>query len=230
MADGIRLRVLTYNVHSRRDDVTALGTVVRDLAPDIAIIQEGPRRLRWRQKSAALARTTGLLVAGGGLPALGNLILTSMRVSVHDCTCVRFPLTPGRHMRGAVLVRCSVGRVPFFVVGTHLSLDAQERASQARLLKKDLAGLDAPVLFGADLNENSGGAAWRTLADGLCDAAVATDHADLGTFPAADPRDRIDAIFADPRCSIEEYQVVQTDEARAASDHLPLVVDLTVAA
>ena len=87
MADGIRLRVLTYNVHSRRDDVTALGTVVRDLAPDIAIIQEGPRRLRWRQKSAALARTTGLLVAGGmsaAFSTVAGLMLTGSASFSHD--------------------------------------------------------------------------------------------------------------------------------------------------
>ena len=228
MADGIRLRVLTYNVHSRRDDVAALGSVVRDLAPDVAIIQEGPRRLRWRQQSAAFARLTGLLVAGGGLPALGNLVLTNMRVSVREATCVRFPLTPGRHMRGAVFVRCSIGRVPFVVVGSHLSLDAQERTSQATLLKKHLAELDAPVLFGGDLNENSGGSAWRTIADGLCDAAVATDRAHLGTFPGGDPRERIDAVFVDQGCAITDYQVIQTDETRAASDHLPIVVDLAL--
>ena len=56
MTGGQRLRVLSYNVHGQRDDVAALGRLVRDLAPDIAIIQEAPRRFRWRQKCAQLAR------------------------------------------------------------------------------------------------------------------------------------------------------------------------------
>jgi endonuclease/exonuclease/phosphatase family metal-dependent hydrolase len=228
MVDGVRLRLLTYNVHSQRDDVAALGSVLQDIAPDIAIVQEAPRRLRWRQKSAALARLAGMVVAGGGLPALGNLVLTNLRVAVRDVECAQFPLTPGRHLRGAVLVHGTVGRTPFVVVGSHLSLDAQERAVQAELLKKRLAEVGAPVLVGADLNENSGGAAWRILADGLSDVAVVAGRAEAATFPARQPRDRIDAIFVDPRCTVLDYQVVRTSAALAASDHLPVVVDLVL--
>lgn len=226
MTGGIRLRVLTYNVHSQRDDLTALGEVVRQIAPDIAIIQEAPRRMRWRQRSAGLARRTGLVVGGGGLPALGNLILTSLRVGVHRTQYLRFPLTAGRHLRGAVLLNCSVARTRFVVVGSHLSLDATERATQAALLKQELAAAAGPVIVGADLNENSGGSAWRTLSDGLTDAATATGHGQTGTFPAGDPRERIDAVFCDPRCTVLDYQVVSTDAARAASDHLPVVADI----
>ena len=51
-----KLRVLSYNLHSLRDDRRALAEVVRGVAPDVAILQEAPRRFRWRQKSAPLAR------------------------------------------------------------------------------------------------------------------------------------------------------------------------------
>ncbi len=161
------LRVLSYNIHSLRDDTRALASVVRAVAPDVAIIQEAPRRFRWRQKCADLARSFDMVVGGGGLPALGNLILTSLRVRARDTWSVQFPLTPGRHMRGAAFVRCVVGRTPFLAAGSHLSTDANERPGQATLLKKYLDEADEPVVFGGDLNENSGGAAWRTLADGL---------------------------------------------------------------
>jgi endonuclease/exonuclease/phosphatase family metal-dependent hydrolase len=171
-----------------------------------------------------------LLVAGGGLPGLGNLVLTSLRVRVHDSRYLRFPLTPGRHLRGVVACRCRVGRVPFVVAGSHLSLDAAERVSQATLLKKYLAEVqaeaDVPVIFGGDLNENSGGAAWRTIADGLTDAAVAAGRAGVATFPSVRPRERFDAVFLDPRCTVLDYRVVDTPQARAASDHLPVVVDV----
>jgi endonuclease/exonuclease/phosphatase family metal-dependent hydrolase len=208
----------------------ALGAVVRELAPDIAIIQEGPRRLRWRQKAVTLARRTGMLLAGGGLPSLGNLVLTTMRVGVRGVDCVQFPLTPGRHLRGAVLVRCVVGRTWFVVAGSHLSTDATERPSQAELLKHRLTRLDAPVLFGGDLNENSGGAAWRTIADGLVDVAEAALLAHLATFPSVGPTDRIDAVFVDPRWQVLGYQVVRTPATLAASDHLPVVADLLLPA
>jgi endonuclease/exonuclease/phosphatase family metal-dependent hydrolase len=222
------LRVVSYNIHGQRDDADALRETVRALAPDVVVIQEAPRRLRWRTKCAHLARSFGLVYAVGGLPSLGNLILTNFRVRVHATWCLQYPLTPGRHMRGAAFARCSVGATPFTVAGSHLSVDATERVGQATRLKKALAEADAPVIFAADLNENSGGAAWRMLADGLTDAAVAAGRADTATFPCADPRERIDAVFVDPRVTVVRYEVVDSAVARRASDHLPIMVDLTL--
>jgi len=223
-----RLRIVSYNVHGQRDDVAALAETVRGLAPDVVVVQEAPRRFRWRTKCAQLATSFGLLYAAGGLPSLGNLILTNFRVRVHHTWHMRFPLTPGRHLRGAVFARCSVGPSPFTVAGSHLSLDAAERIGQATLLGKALTEADAPVIFAADFNENSGGAAWRTLADGLVDAAVAAGRPGGRTYPASGPRERIDAVFTDPRIRVVRYEVVDSPVARRASDHLPVVVDLTL--
>ncbi|GLI00116.1 endonuclease/exonuclease/phosphatase family protein [Phytohabitans aurantiacus] len=222
----MKLRVLSYNVHSQRDDQQALAGVVREVGPDVVVVQEGPRRFRWRSKGAALAHSFGMVVAAGGLPSLGNLILTTLRVRVHRQWCIRFPLTPGRHLRGAAFAECSVGPARFVVVGSHLSTDATERPGQAELLRAELSKVDLPVILGADLNENSGGAAWRTIADGLTDAAVAADRADRHTFSCVNPRDRIDALFVDPRVQVLEYDVVDTPETRQASDHFPVLTDL----
>jgi endonuclease/exonuclease/phosphatase family metal-dependent hydrolase len=218
-----KLRVLSYNLHSLRDDRRALTQVVREVAPDVAILQEAPRRFRWRQKSAALARDFELVIGGGGLPSLGNLILVNLRVRPFDAFDLRYPLTPGRHMRGAAFVRCRVGRSAFTAVGSHLSTDATERPSQAAVLKERLAALAEPVIFAADLNENSGGAAWRTLADGLVDSAGTDER---HTFPCSAPRERLDVVFVDPRLTVLSYEVVDTPAARQASDHFPIVVEL----
>ncbi len=222
-----RLRLLSYNVHGQRDDVGALAAVVRAADPDVAVVQEGPRRLRWRTRSAALAGRLGLFVAGGGEPALGNLVLVGMRVRVHGHRCVQFPLRAGRHMRGAVLVECSVGRTRFVVAGSHLATDARERPLQAAILRRTLAGAQSPVLLGLDLNEEPDGSAWRVLSEagGLVDPAAVTGAA---TFPAAGPCRRIDAVFVDPRCEIVDYRVLDSPEARRASDHLPVLVDVVL--
>ena len=71
----------------------------------MVIVQEAPRRFRWRHKCAALADDFGMVVAAGGLPSLGNLLLVSLRVRVHETWCLRYPLTPGRHLRGAAFAR-----------------------------------------------------------------------------------------------------------------------------
>lgn len=222
---GVPLRVLSYNIHRQRDDSAALATVVRAVAPDVLIVQEAPRRFRWRQKSAALAEAFGLVVAAGGLPSLGNLLLTSLRVRVLATRCERFPLTQGRHLRGAAFAECEVGGARFVVAGSHLSTDSMERPGQAAQFKRELVGADWPVVAGADLNEEPDGLAWRTIADGLTDTAVA-DRADRLTYSCSNPRRRIDAIFVDPRITVVDYDVVDTPQTRRASDHFPVLVDL----
>lgn len=224
------LRVVSYNVHALRDDLAALAAVVRGLAPDVVVLQEAPRRFRWRYRTARLAHDFGLVYAAGGLPSLGNVILTNLRVRVHDTWCLRFPLTPGRHMRGAAFARCSVNGAPFVVVGSHLSTDAAERPSQAALLKQAMSDVDLPVVLGADLNDSSGGAAWRTLAEGMRDVAAEAGAADRCTFPCPTPRDRIDVLFVDPRIAVGRYDVVDGPQVRRASDHFPIVADLTLPA
>ncbi|PZM97864.1 MAG: endonuclease [Actinobacteria bacterium] len=223
---------MSYNVHGQRDDVAALAAAVRTLDPDVVIVQEGPRRFRWRHKCAALAHRLGLVVGGGGLPALGNLLLTSLRVRVLESWCLRYPLTPGRHLRGAVFAHCAVARTRFTVAGTHLSTDAAERREQAVRFRRAVAaatGATGLIVVGADLNEEPGGAAWRAVADGLTDAAVAGGSgAGDATFPATNPQRRIDALFVDPRIRVLRCEVEDTAETRRASDHLPVVAELSL--
>jgi endonuclease/exonuclease/phosphatase family metal-dependent hydrolase len=216
-----RLRVLSYNVHGLKDDRAALIALVRDLAPDVLIVQEAPRRLWWRNKCAALANDAGMVVAAGGLPALGNLLLVSLRVRVHESWCMRYPLTPGRHLRGAAFLRGSVRGGDFTVSGSHLATDPAERPAQAALWKEALDGLEGPVIAAADLNEGPGGGAWRTVEDGLVSSTAGTF-----TYPATLPARLIDGLFVTPDITIERYEVVESDLARRASDHLPVLADL----
>jgi len=226
----VRLRVVSYNVHGLRDDRRALASVVRGLDPDVVVVQEAPRRLRWRTRCATLAHEWNLVYAAGGQPSLGNLIVTSLRVKVHAVAHLRYPLTPGRHMRGAALAACSVGGASFVVAASHLATDDAERPGQARLLKEAIGRYDAPVVCAADVNETADGASWQLLAEGLVDTAAASGAADRATFPAHAPWRRIDAVFVAPACQVEGYEVVDTPAARAASDHLPVVVDLRLPA
>ncbi|WP_018351066.1 endonuclease/exonuclease/phosphatase family protein [Longispora albida] len=220
------LRVVSYNIHSRRDDQAALARVVRALNPDVLFVQEAARRFRWRHHCAELARGTGLYYASGGLPGLGNLILVSLRVSVHEAWGMRFPLTPGRHMRGAAFARCSVGGRPFVAAGTHLSTDDAERPSQAVLLAAALSELNGgPLLFGADFNETDGGSAWRTLADGRIDPGAAEQ---AHTYSVGNPRRRIDGLLIDPECAVSGYQVVTTPDTALASDHFPVYAEVSL--
>ena len=219
------LRVLTYNVHGRKDDRAALASAVRGLRPDVVLVQEAPRRFRWRHGCAALADSFGLVVAAGGLPALGNLILVDLRLRVLATHCLRYPLTPGRHLRGAAFARCSAGGVEFTGSGSHLATDPVERPAQAKHWKAELDAVDGPLIAGGDLNEGPGGSAWDTVAAGLTDAA---GGAGTPTYPARSPRTRLDAIFVGPGVEVRSLTVVDTEETRRASDHLPVLAELTI--
>jgi endonuclease/exonuclease/phosphatase family metal-dependent hydrolase len=223
--DDFRLRVVSYNVHGLHEDRAALDSVIRTLAPDVVVVQEAPRRFRWRARCAEIAHSWGMLYSAGGLPSLGNLIVTSQRVFTDETWYLRYPLTPGRHMRGAAFARCSIGPVTFTVAGSHLSTDASERVSQAQMLNDALAAVDGPLIFGCDVNETAIGPSWHALASGLVDAGKAGDQA---TFTAKDPLRRIDGLFVSPDLEVERFFVADGADARAASDHLPIVADLRV--
>ena len=78
-----------------------------------------------------------------------------------DTWCVRFPLTPGRHMRGAASPTARSPASRFVVAGSHLSTDPAERPAQAARSSGRWPRRTHPVVAGADLNEGPDGPAWR---------------------------------------------------------------------
>ena len=225
---GVRLRVVAYNIHSSRDDLNALAAVVQGLKPDILIVQEGPRRLRWRTKAAALAHSFGMFYATGGQPSLGNVIMTNLRVRVRDTWEVRFPLKPGRHMRGAAFARCEAGGVSFTAVGTHLATDDEERPSQAERLRQAIAEIEGPVILGGDLNDVPGSPSWELVHSALVDVGERTGAGDVCTFPCRGADRRIDTVAVTESIGLEAYHVERNEMTRRASDHFPVVADLAL--
>jgi len=139
------------DVRGQRGDLAGLSALIRQAAPDVAVITGTPWRLRTRPRAADLASRSGLFAAAGNASTLGNVILVSLRVDVHDTWCVQFPLVPGDRLCGAVLARCSVGSDTFVVAGTRLSASAPDRARQAGILTRVLSEVDEPVVLAGDL-------------------------------------------------------------------------------
>jgi endonuclease/exonuclease/phosphatase family metal-dependent hydrolase len=221
------MRVLTWNVRSLRDDRSRIVTTLRELRPDVVCLQEAPRWLRSRTRLAALARESGLLFVCGGRASAGTAVLVAMRVPVDRSTEVRFPPLRRLHRRGLAAVSVSTTGGTVAVGSVHLGLDGAQRLDHASRIR-GLLGRGQPdgVVVAGDLNEGPGRPAWSLLSDGLVDVAAAsgTDHA---TFPAQQPRVRIDAVFVSPGIPARAVDPVRVG-LEEASDHLPVVVDLQV--
>src|SRR5439155_20541180 len=108
MANGPLVRIVSYNIHSLRDDQAVLDAVVRAMAPDVLVVQEAMRWVNPFTWFVDLARRFGMAHETGGIRAHGNAVLTSARVTVLHRQFVRYPLAVGHYPRGALFLRCAV--------------------------------------------------------------------------------------------------------------------------
>ncbi|MFJ2743956.1 endonuclease/exonuclease/phosphatase family protein [Streptomyces sp. NPDC087440] len=227
------VRVLSYNIRSMRDDREALARVVRACAPDLVLIQEAPRFFRWRKKAAWLAAHSDLVVLSGGATAAGPLLLCSLRATVERTEDVLLPRTPGLHQRGFATAVVRIGGARLGVLSCHLSLQGEERFTQAGLLLEQLAAMGVThAVAGGDLNDRPDGKSFRLLADRLQDGWAVAPWGGEYTSEPATPHQRIDAIFATPGVQVLGCGVPPLPEAdvRAATDHLPVLAALRVPA
>jgi endonuclease/exonuclease/phosphatase family metal-dependent hydrolase len=102
------------------------------------------------------------------------------------------------------------------------------------LLGEDWIGgvpANEPVIVCGDFNALPGSAPYKLAAAKLRDVqAAAGGHRPLSTFSSLQPLVRLDHIFVSTHFERRRVNVVRNDLTRVASDHLPLVVDLEIAA
>lgn len=227
------LRLLSYNIRSMRDDRAALARVISSAQPDVVCVQEAPRFLRWRAACSALARTSGLVVVGGGRKAGANVLLSSLSVDVEDVADVAFSTDPRLHRRGAVVATLRFRGSRFAVAGTHLDLRPEPRLRHVAELHAAIARVvpdDVPTIVAADVNDHPGSAVWDRLSAMRTDAFAAAGVGDPFTSTAASPHQTIDGVFVDPTASVRSAQVLDGPDVVAASDHRPLLVEIELPA
>ena len=221
------LRVLTYNVRSMRDDRAALARVIRSAQADVVLVQEAPRFARWRSLCAELARTSNMVVVGGGRPAGSNLVLSTLGVDVIETHDVLFSKRSRLHQRGTAIAMLSYKGTQFAVAGVHFSLDSNERAVHLGELDSALARLvpaDVPVIVAGDINDVPGSPVWSSLAAARPDVFASAAHP--LTAPASAPAKAIDGIFVDSRITIASARVLDQADTSLASDHLPVLAEV----
>jgi endonuclease/exonuclease/phosphatase family metal-dependent hydrolase len=225
---GDTLRVASYNLRDFLDDADAAARVVRAINPDVLCLQEVPRHLMSPHRIALFAARCGLYWSGGHRGSGGTTVISSLRMDVTGVQHNRLKVARLQRERGYAVSQVRLpGHPGITFVSLHLSLDAGERATHAATVLKALPG-DEPLVVAGDLNEGPDGRAWRAIAGRLPAASV-----DAPTFPAGNPRHRLDVIFASPELPVAPSgtsDTVQLDPADlvAATDHLPVWVDLAL--
>ncbi|MBL6459105.1 endonuclease/exonuclease/phosphatase family protein [Belnapia sp. T6] len=242
-------RILTYNVHSCRGmDGTLsperIAAVIAAAQPDIVALQEldvGRARTGGLDQAHSIARALGMEFHFH--PALrveeeayGDAVLSALPMRL-----IKAGPLPGlahRPMlepRGALWVAVELGDGSVLqVINTHLGLAARERLAQVEALLGE-AWLGHPTCRGrpavllGDFNAVPRSVAYRRIAAQLRDAQrMLPGQKPRPTFPSRWPLLRIDHVFLSVGVEARSAEVRRGPLERLASDHLPLVVDLSI--
>lgn len=210
---------MTFNIRQLREDAAAVAAVLRESGADVVAIQEPPRGPLGGRRLRRLALSTGFVpaVVGGGARTTALLVRDGLTVT--GARAVRLRWTPLRTRRGLAVVDVAGIRL----VSAHLSLVDSERARHLDRLVLVVASAPAGCVVAGDLNEEPGGPTHRRLGLRLQDVTTTVGP----TFTARNPRRRLDVVLASSALLASGARALRDDAARAASDHLPVVVDLS---
>jgi endonuclease/exonuclease/phosphatase family metal-dependent hydrolase len=241
------LRVMTYNVHScigmdGNISPERIARVINQYAPDVILLQEldvGRNRTDGVDQAQLIADI--LAMDCHFHPAMhyaeekyGNAILTHLPMKiVKKGILPRLKHKSSSEYRGALWVTIKVDDKEVQFINTHLGLKRRERMKQVEMLlgTKWLAnGLcREPVILGGDFNALPSSKVCKKLNDYLRDAqSTMKDHIPVGTFYRKFPKVCIDHIYLSANIDVLNIQVPRTKIVQMASDHLPLVVDLSI--
>jgi endonuclease/exonuclease/phosphatase family metal-dependent hydrolase len=224
------LRVLSYNVHRWGDDRAALARVVKACAPDVMLVQEAPTWWGTRRKRRAMAATFGMryvaasarnaILVADGIDLAEPLHWRIWRPFVRRRLNFFATQLPGGAVGGHVLL----GATRIALVNCHLGLSLRGRGHELEQVLRRCRSFGTPYLLAGDLNEEPDGPVWKRLAEeGLIDLG-----ADAGpTFSSTDPHKRIDGAHLSPTVTGRILPTpAQPEDLAAASDHLPLLIEL----
>lgn len=237
-------RLLTYNVHrclgtDRRLDVERIAAVIAAQKPDIVCLQEldvGRARTGGVDQAEAIARALGM--TSRFHPAMqiktelyGDAILTPWPERlVRAAALPTLRNLKGLEPRGAIWSVVTIDGVDLNILTTHLGLVPREQRQQALALAgPDWLGSDqchGPTILAGDFNATSITRPYQTLTRRLKDAQKLLGlRPSIKTFPSSFPAIRIDHAFVSPEIKVTGMSTPLDPMTRAASDHLPLVMD-----
>ena len=236
-------RVMTYNAHScvGTDGKLEPGRIAEVIAranPDVVALQEldaGQSRSASVHQPAWLAEQLGMLVhftparcCDGG--HYGNALLTRHPFSVWSEGGLRRRRDEERAVQW---LKIQMPGLELSVINTHLSVHFRDRLLQIEQLlgAEWLAKAEShvPLVVCGDLNSSQFSPVYRKLRKDLVDAQRANGKRALPTFPSRMPFFRIDHLFTSRSIQVIRCEVRRDSLSMVASDHLPLLAELSCA-
>jgi endonuclease/exonuclease/phosphatase family metal-dependent hydrolase len=231
-AARITFRLMTYNIHQGFDagQIPSLDAIVATIAaesPDVLCLQEVVRGWMIDEQHDALsliAERLGMQYVW--LPNIGDLYGNAVlsRFPMTDVKRVHYALEPGiRHQpRGVLFVRTA----DVLIGCTHLdelSDGTFVRQEQVRTIIREI-GDTSPVVIAGDLNATPADIEIRLLNEfGLDDLGASAGDTTTGD----DPQKRIDYVWGRGVVGGQAHSLTVADAVKA-SDHRPLIVNITV--
>jgi endonuclease/exonuclease/phosphatase family metal-dependent hydrolase len=241
------LRIMSYNVHGckgmdNRISTDRIARVIARYDPDVVALQEldaGRLRSSGIDQAEMIARK--LEMSFHFHPAFhyqeeqyGNAVL-----SRYPMALVKKDVLPKLwnraflEFRGAIWVMVDHQGTKINIINTHLSLWPEERLLQIKTLldgdwleHPDCSG---PVILCGDLNMVPNSPVYKEICKRFKDSQLmVAGQKPFKTWFTGYPFMRIDHIFVTPEFCVDSIQVSHTALDRSASDHLPIIADLSL--
>ena len=236
-------RVMTYNAHScvgtdGKLEPGRIAEVIARAEPDLVALQEldvGQTRTLGLNQPDWLAERLGMLVHF--TPArscneghYGNAMLSRHPFSVVSEGNLRRRRDEARAVQW---LRVRIDGLELSVMNTHLSIHFRERLLQIeQLLGAEWiakAERHVPLVICGDLNSSRLSPVYRRLSKDLVDAQRANGALAAATWPSRLPLFRIDHLFTSRSIRVIRCEVRRDALSMVASDHLPLLAELSCA-
>ena len=216
----LTIKIITLNLHggkdeTGRDNLAKTRQLIEAERPDLVFLQEiQPAQVRSLQPAGY---HTGL---GMNLNLFayhfGNAILTRHQVAYHR----HFYLPSRLEQRGMDAMILAIAGQSFMVVNTHLGLGLGERQRQLAEIQRVLGYFQGPVILCGDFNTLPYDPLFAPLRNSFQEIGARLPLP--GTFPASDPRERLDQIWYNRNWQPQQAGVLAWD----GSDHRPVAAAL----
>lgn len=238
----VDVNVMSYNIYhgvglDGELDLERIAKVIQDADADIIGIQEVDRfygdRSDFQDQTKELAKLLGYdYVYGANLnldPAegqeenrqYGTGILS--KYPIIDSENI-FLSSFGNEQRGLLRTTINVRGVHVNFYNTHLGLNASERTAQVEEIIEEKSSFGGPSVLVGDLNAEPHSDEFQLLLNEGNFIDTFADVENSATFPVLESNKRIDYILTSPFIEFNNQDVIYTE----ASDHLPVVTELTI--